>query len=224
MYSCTGFRPESYIPYLRNNEEISTNGRFSMISMESYYKWGFGLVYNHFVKLNPTLNFKKIRYCVILNSNVIKQSQYRMKIREAATKSFLIDLNDSSKRLLFINQDDAVALNLLHSYDDLKLQQNDSYYLMIFVENSEIQISVYQSAQIHGSNSYSDRTFNNMRKIISSTFKFDIVNKLSTRLDSLLATRPEYHKCSSNNVHDRHCKTYFYELRACFLKFLKVWI
>lgn len=224
MYSCTGFHSESYIPYLRNNEEISTNGQFSMINMESYYKWGFSLFYHHFVNLNPTLNFKKIRYCVTLNSTVIKQPQYRMKIREAATKSCLIDLNDSSKRLLFINQDDSVALNFLHSYDGLKLQQNDSYYLMIFVENSEIQISVYQSAQIHGSDSYSDQAFNNMRKIISSTFKFDIVNKISTRLDSLLATRPEYRKCSSNNVHDRHCKTYFYELRVCFLKFLKVWI
>lgn len=173
-----------------------------------YFELGFQQVYSHILKLDPTANFAKFRYSVVVNANIIKIPNHRLKIHEAAIKSSLIGTNDHLGRFLFITEDNAHAIHF-----DLNPKLENSYSLMIIFRNGNCQISYYLSR-----NQGSRYT----RKINGFSFGFDLIARLVTNLDSFLAVRPEYDDCSTKKCHRRYSATNFSELRECFLKYIQV--
>ncbi|KAL9558419.1 hypothetical protein MBANPS3_000919 [Mucor bainieri] len=226
LYSCRVLNskiPESL--HAKNSESILLEKTFrlggNMEDLEQHFRLGFAMLCERLQKSRHITDVDKIRFCLLLNPFVSRLKHCRKRIRQTAVDSSLINVNDSADRLLYIDYSDAVAINYQSTPEALTDQYKNSYRMLITNGDGFIEVSAHQHVLFH--NVVDKNQITNIRKLTSSIQHFNTLEKLTIKIDSLIATRAVAIHCSSVSPHDRYNKSYFHNLKKHLSEFLKVW-
>ncbi|KAI8884879.1 hypothetical protein K501DRAFT_332318 [Backusella circina FSU 941] len=185
-----------------------------------------------YVQSQTKIDRHKYRFCVTME-NSYRFFDSKEDMREIAIDAGVISKNDSSKRLLLINREDACAIYHENKHYGIKTDYHKNIFLQLFVANDHIRLTVHQSTAIAtldqkieeqkkdrdpfsflNDDNKADRLFRNVRTTNSITFPFKFIERLVYNFDSFITNDMTIEKNKSNETIGKHpthtfkCKTH----------------
>lgn len=94
-----------------------------------------------------------------------------------------------------------------------------NHFLQINIQRDCFHLNLHEATSISGEN---ERTYQNVRKLRSATFEFDLISALVKQLYNYIYRKPNKYSCKKKVIHRRHTQNYDDTLRKGLLYYIKV--